>query len=704
MARLIPQTPQPSEVPPFEPALQQDWAEVLFTRLFLAKILLARFWWIILVAVSVCLAVQSYRALTRAPEYVSTAQMIVSGRLSLPEGSIYSEELANFFGTQITILNSNQVRERAAARVQSLRPELKPVSVSVSARQAPNTSVFVLTAIGASPEYTQAYLDAVMHEYLAFKRQMRSETADRTFVAINEEVIDLQNKIERGENEKVDFQKQNNVVFIQQQGEQLSNYLTGLTRQLSDARTQLNFIDSLKIDSISNNEGDTGTVNVELLGISKDFLATKEKLNQLVAERDEAMTYMKPTHPRLAELNQEIERTESLLQIYRRQSLSKVEEKKKSLVAQIENLEAVIDQQQVYALDYNRRIAEYDRINSRLERQKKVLDQLLSSIQSINLNLNVDQESVSIMQDATVPQPSKNKWLQEFFLAIFLGFFLGGGVIVFIALVDMRMVSIEDISRRFEEPVMGVVPWQKGEGQAKRLLRPNDQRVMLAEACKNVRSSLIFSEKGENSAVRTLMITSSIPGEGKSTISSQLAVTFAFTSTKVLFVDADLRKGHQYETFNTHKEPGFADLLLGKATIDEVIYKTENVFLDFIPTGRYPDNPGELLVSSACDRFLEDAKKRYDYVIFDSAPVLASDDTPGFATKVDSVLFVIRSAYSRTRQVKLAMQNLLLRQANVCGFVLNGFDARGPGYYYYKYREYYVAKKSEDMPDVESIK
>jgi len=690
---------QPPAYPPNaapEPFVQPDWLEIIFSRIFLARVLLARFWWVLLATVSFCLAIQAYLELSKPPQYTSIAQMIVSGRMSLPDGSIYSEELANFFGTQIALLNSSQVKARAVARVQSLRPELKSVPVSVSIRQHPQTSVFVLTALGTEPAYTQAYLDATMHEYLAFKRQMRSETADRTFMAINEEVIDLQNKIEQGENEKVDFQKQNNIIFIQQQGQQISDYLATLTKQLSDARTQLRFIESLKIDNLSGNEGDTSTVNVELLGVSKEFLDTKQKINQLKAERDESAAYMKDNHPRLVQIDQEIERNESLLNIYRRQSLARLEEKKHSLIAQIDNLEAVIDQQQVYALDYSRRLAEFERINSRLDRQKKVLDQLLSSIQSINLNLNVDQESVSIMQDASVPFTAPSQLLQKLILAIFVGLLLGGGIIVGIAFLDNRLVSVEDLTRRFEEPVLGVVPWQRGENKRDELLKPNDSRVMLAEACRNVRSSLLYSEQG-GEKIRTLLVTSSMPSEGKSTISSQIAVTFAFTHAKVLFIDADLRRGRQHKVFGVDQSPGFADLLLEKATFEDVVYKTDNPYLDFVPAGEFPENPGELLIGENGDRFLAMAKKHYDYVIFDTAPVLATDDTPGFATKIDGVLFVVRSAYSRTRQVQLAMQGLLLRQIRVCGFILNGFDSRGPGYYYYKYQDYYSGNSKGPM-------
>lgn len=694
MANLIP----PSKAISNEDPGQQDWSEMLMSWILIAKVFIGRFWWLVIMTMAFGLAVQTYRILSSPTQYVSGAQMIVSGRITLPEGSVYSEELANFFGTQITLMNSEQVQSRALSRVESLRPDLKASRVKVNVKQALNTSVFLLQAVGLEPIYTQTYLDAVMHEYLAFRRQMRTDSADRSFLALNEEVIDLQGKIEQGENEKVEFQKQNNMIFIQQQGEQLGSYLSQLSRELSDAQTQLRFIESLKIDSLSNSAAETTSVNFEALGVGKDFLESKEKLNQLKAEYDEYTVYMKENHPRLLALKQQIDYENNLLLIFRRQSLARIKEKQEAIKAQIENLTEVIAEQQIYALDYSRRMAEFERMNSRLDRDKKMLEQRLASLQAINLNMNVDQETVYKMQDATTALPADNHLLKQLLVGAFLGFFIGIAIIILIAIIDLRIISIEDISRRFDEPVMGVVPWQDKKEAVEGLLRPNDNRFMLAEACRNIRSSLLFSTNtGEN--LRILAITSSVPSEGKSMLASQLAATFTFTSAKVLLVDADLRRGRQHGVFEIPQSPGLADFLKGEVDLAEVIHKNVREGLDVITTGYYPENPGELLMSAECNQFLINIRKKYDYIIFDTAPILASDDTPAFTTKVDGVLFVVRSGFSRVRQVQLSIQNLLLRQVKLCGFVLNGFDTRGMGSYYYKYRSYY-GHNSPDSPGV----
>jgi polysaccharide biosynthesis transport protein len=152
------------------------------------------------------------------PLFVSNARMMVSGKISLPEGSVYSEELANFFGTQVELMRSGEVRQRAVARLAATQPELQPVSVALEISQLPQTTIFVLRALGAAPEYTQKLLDAVMMEYIAAKKEMRSEKSETTQSAIIDELSRIEREIKSGEDALLEFQKQNNVGFLQEEG------------------------------------------------------------------------------------------------------------------------------------------------------------------------------------------------------------------------------------------------------------------------------------------------------------------------------------------------------------------------------------------------------------------------------------------------------------------------------------------------------
>ena len=680
-----------------EPAV--EWADIINMWIFRAKLLLKRFWWIFLVTISIGVGFQSYEIMVAPPTYVSSAQMIVSGRMALPEGAVYSEELSNFFGTQISLMQSHRVKERARARVKAMDPTLEPCFVGVSVSQSPDASIFMLNAHGSNPDYVQAYLDAMMQEYLNFKREMRSQTADRTFLAITEEVVEIQKKIEEGEDEKLDFQKDNNIVFIQEQGSSVGAYLAKLNQELAEYETQYHFLETLSLgalggerqsrDSSTDDDHSQTALKSELFKLSKQYSVAKQELEALYSERDEYATYMKGKHPKLSDINLKIDRKENELQVLHRQAMAALENEKSTLEARIDHLNDVIDLQEIEALDYSRRLAEFERINSRLDRQKAILENLMSSIQLIDLNLNLDQELVSVLENATPAyRVELNVW-KKLAMGAFVGIIMGVGILALISILDSRLISVDDVESRFELPLLGIIPFQKVEGELFEPLKPDDDRVIFAEACRNLRSSVLFGGEA-NTNHQVIAITSSVPSEGKSTIAVNLAITFAFAGKKTILFDADLRRGILHKSLGLENERGISDVVREQVDFADAIQNTAVKNLDFVSRGTPTRRPGELISGASFEHLLDDLRSRYDYILLDLPPVLATDDTPGFVQKVDGVLFVVRSNLTRVKQAKSALHILMFRRANMLGIVLNAFDVRGPGYYYHRYGEYYA--------------
>src|SRR5208337_5093019 len=157
-------------------------------RLFRVLRSFARFWWIPFFTTAAGLAVASWLIFQQRVVYVSSGRMMVSGRINLQEGAVFSEELANFFGTQTELMKSSEVRTRAMNRLATMEPQLQPVPITLSVSQLPQTSIFVLSTTGAEPQYAQKLLDAIMAEYIATKKEMRSTKSENTQTAIIEEI------------------------------------------------------------------------------------------------------------------------------------------------------------------------------------------------------------------------------------------------------------------------------------------------------------------------------------------------------------------------------------------------------------------------------------------------------------------------------------------------------------------------------------
>jgi capsular exopolysaccharide synthesis family protein len=672
-----------------------DWSEMMHSWFFKGRIAFQRMWWVFLLTIAIGIAFQAYKGWQQTPIYQSRAKMIVDGQIVLADKSAaqYNEVYANFYGTQTQLMTSTLVRQKAAERVRALHPEYKPCQVTLNVSQSKDANIFNLAAWGTEGNYTQAYLDAVMDEYLLFKRDRRANKAQDTVYSLQENLIDYQRQIEELEQQKLDFQKKNNIVFVQEQGNTAGAQLASLKDKQSQLKTQLRLLEEIDLDRFVEEglpPGDEQALVESVLSQTDDeYSKASRALERLRAEMDEFSIYMKPKHPKIIDLKREIERQENLLKIIRRQTLNQVVNKKKILAGELANLNVVIQEAEQKALKYSTLMAEYERINSRLTSYTARHDSYLKMMESLHQSENIHQEPVSVLEKATPPTTIPVNMFKQVTTGGLVGLVFGVGILFAFAMMDNRLVSVEDVTQRFQAPVLGIIPLQKQRQGEVTLLQSNDDRLMFAESCRNIRSSLLFMDR-QGPRPQTILVTSSIPAEGKSTLSSNLAITLAFASSKTLIIDADLRRGKVHRAFGLSANVGLSELLNDdEMKPDEVIQQTAYEGLDLMATGEYPDRPGELLMSARFDEVMAELKQRYDYIILDCPPVLATDDTPSLATKADAVLFIIRSTYTRTRQIKSAVDTLELRGTKIRGFVLNFVDNREPNHYYYKYYDYY---------------
>lgn len=219
---------------------------------------------------------------------------------------------------------------------------------------------------------------------------------------------------------------------------------------------------------------------------------------------------------------------------------------------------------------------------------------------------------------------------------------------------------------------------------ARPLIVHGDPKAIGSEAFRTLRTNLQFTSPDRQ--LKTILLTSAGPGEGKSTVSANLAVAWAQSGQKVALVGCDLRKPVLHQMFSVANTPGLTGHLTGQAALQDVIMQSRIEGLDIIPSGPIPPNPAELLQSKAMLVATEELKVLYDIVIFDGAPVIAVTDAAVMASQVDGTVFVVR-AHEVPRDVALHAKELLEQaNANILGVVLNGVrpqDQKNYQYYYY---------------------
>ncbi|MDW8308119.1 MAG: polysaccharide biosynthesis tyrosine autokinase [Verrucomicrobiales bacterium] len=676
-----------------------------FNYLHRYRTLLLKWWWILPLTMLLGIAVQGYRLWTAPPKFAALSRMVVGYKLSVQSGPTPTEELMNFLGTQRELMRSARVTEDAARRVRQLRPDLPAGPVELQISVSPRTAVFNLLATGSHPEYTRLFLDACMESYKLLKKEMRGDVAENVLQGINRQLADLEAELKRYEEEEINFKSSNSLVLIQEQGNTAAKYLAQLDAKLASLKTEHQLLTRLNLEqnlerqqqtratgAPAGGDADSGSESVRLL--HRDYFKAKQELELRKAEYADWARVLKPLHPRMVALSNEITRREDLLEIFRAQSLEELTNRVNSVALEIKTLEEIIQEWTAKALDANRRLALYEDIRTKKQRTQQLYDQLLKYMQTIDVDQSLAQEPVTVLEPARLV-PAGPNIAKMLLLGALAGLLAGLSILFVMERLDDRPATFSDLQESFDEPVLGQIPLEHGHGRNRHVpvLQLEDQRHAFVEAYRNLRSSLLYMAS-EGKRRRVLLVTSAIPSEGKSLTAANFAVILALSGSRVLLVDADLRKGLLHRHFNLHSTPGLNEVLLGEKPWREVVQATPTPNLWLLPRGNTARNPGEMFLKPAMLQLIRELAAEYDFVVFDSAPVMAADDVTTLAPHVEGVVFVIRANFTSARVARAALELLYQRDVSVLGLAFNGVEANSSDYYYYRYKDYYAERKT----------
>jgi capsular exopolysaccharide synthesis family protein len=695
------------------PPVMASWSAAFLTKLHRYRALLRRRWWVLVAVVSISCLVQGFLLLRTPDSYRADARMMVSPRMQFAERVNYTEEYQRFYGTQIALMQSGKVRQRATEQLQALLPEMPPSYVDVRTYQDPKTSIFTLTATGSNPVYTQKYLDAMMQAFIQFKDDIRTGTASETLSDMQAQIIKLEQDLAKAQNAKFNFQRAHDIVFLKEQGNTAAEYLLKLQAEYAEMSKELRFLETLNVEAMpvpvpgagtmvlpdkktenapeeKDSPGPVESIPEMMKGPESDYARASRELQFKKSELDQLSKHLRPIHPKIKELVEEIASMENALELYRQQSLDQLQRRRETLQLQMKTTAEVMKEWEQKALQTTQSMAEYSQLEANVERINGMYSRLSEMVKTIDISENVNQTMIKVLEDASPAQPVKKNAVSSMIKAILLGFAVGIGILVVLDRIDDRINSYTELREFFEEPVLGQIPLEDSQNSKRvPLLKVDDERQVYSEAFRNVRSSLLYMAM-EGERPKCLLVTSAIPGEGKSTMAANLAITMAFSGSKVLLVDADLRKGLLHEDFRCHSNPGLSDVLSQKLSWKEALIDTGYAGLHFLPRGKTASQIGELLLGPLTEVLLYELRQHYDWLIVDSAPVLATDDTTSLAPKMDAALVVMRASHTSSRLTQNALDALYNRQVKVLGMIFNCIDTQLPDYYHYQYyRTYY---------------
>lgn len=391
------------------------------------------------------------------------------------------------------------------------------------------------------------------------------------------------------------------------------------------------------------------------------------------------------------------------IQQHNERQLQKFKESRESLDKEIRSLSTNISQVQTKIAELeasNNRTAAQDadlaRLRDNLQQYRTSYANLLQSFENLRLTEARSSDTITIVEPAEVPRlPIRPRVLLNTLLGLMVGLILSVGAVLLIEYLDDTIKNPDDVTRAVGVSTLGAIPRSRGDTpngseEERPLVTHLSPKAPTSEAYRVLRTNIQFSSLDR--PIRTLLVTSANPGEGKSTTASNLAAVMAQTGQQVVLVDTDLRRPVIHRVFGVPNAAGLTTALLVKPdqeTLENLLQPTQVKGLRVLTSGPLPPNPSELLGSHRMSELIESLTTVADLVIFDSPPVLAVTDAAVLSRQLDGVVLVVDTGETREPLARRAVEELTKVGGRVLGVTLNRLSPNNSGGYYYTYYHHY---------------
>ena len=676
----------------------RDWTTKFGIKAYRYRALVKKRWWILAVAVSLGLLCEAWILIRQPVLFESVGNLVVGGGLETGGGVKYSEDQDGFYVTQVKILQSPTMLERTRQVMELAQPQLHG-TIDILANIEARSKIFVVTGHGSNPDYTKAFVETLMQEFIKYRDEQTGSTIDSYKSGLKKELDETRSKLDDERKAMSDFSDKNKMAFSAETLQSALANLSSLKKQQADKATLLNQLKTLTADQILGRSllgsqasaSDPQNPGGGMDDLSQRYHQANQDLAQKKADLEQWSKVWKPEHPGIKKIKDDIANLQLTIKTLQDESSDSTKARIQALESDLKSLDATITDANQKASDATHLDSQYQLLKSAVTTTESLYNELMKSLETGGGMAPATENSFSIWQHASPPMLVPPGVVKHLLIGLVLGLIAGGAILYVIDRADDRISSSTEVVEHFSESILGQIP-NVDESRVEAglpLLQHDDPRYTFAEAFRSLRSSLIFMpNQGE---LKTIIVTSSIPGEGKSTITSNLAITMAIAGARVLVVDADLRRGDLASLFDVDGRIGLSSVLRGEVEWRNAVQKTSHPTLTLLPRGPVTNQSGELLLLPTFEPMMEDFKNNFDLILFNTSPILATDDTPTIAPHFDGTLMVIRAQFTGARLVHNSLNALYQRQVNVLGLILNCVDTEMPDYYYYRYPKYYAA-------------
>lgn len=528
---------------------------------------------------------------------------------------------------------------------------------------------------------TQAFIDD--------KREQKTRASREASEFLEAQLAAQRRQLEESERELQRYREQNTEIPLADQQNITTQKLTELSAALTRARTDRIESDSqyAQLAAIQNDPAAYDTMPVIIANPLVQQL--KAELARLQREQVRLSETLGDEHPEMVNLNASIARTQQQLRAEVGKIAQAARNQAQANAAKEHSLEAALEAQKRDALAVGGRSIRYEALQREAASNRQMFDALLQRAKEAEVSSEITATNVRVVDPAEVPRsPAYPRKAMILVLALLLGVPLAAGIAIAHDYVDDRIDSPGEISSRLGVRVLGYSPLVPRRLAASVPFVSEQVSPIFAEAFRAIRANLILSVPPQEK--KSLVVTSTGPGEGKTLIVCNLAVALARAGRRVLLIDADMRRPQVHRNFRLNLDPGLGGVLQGRDPIAEVIRPSGIAGLSIVTAGLPPDTPGDLLELPVFENAVASIRDEFDWIVIDSPPVMAASDAIALAHAAAAVVFVVGAHMATAREARAALEQLQVTGARIIGAVLSRADLNDEApYSYAKYGGYY---------------
>jgi capsular exopolysaccharide synthesis family protein len=547
----------------------------------------------------------------------------------------------------------------------------------------------------SSPDPTLAarIVNSILHEFINMQMDNRLELSKNASKFLAMKIKNSQIELESSEKKLTAFSRRIGIVSLDPKSNMIMKQLEELNAALATARAVRLSKEAIYQQAIS---GDSSNLNQILDNPLVQQL--QQQYSMLESQYEDLSTTFKSGHPKMKQLKARMDKLKGQISVEKEKIVAAIKNDYETALKTQLYLEKNAEEQKQRAINLGEKATQYKILAREVETNKSIYESLLQRAKEIEATVGASAANIQIIDEARVPlYPYKPRVARNFLLGLILGLFAGVGAAFLLEYMDNTIKNPDELALRYHIPILGLIPFIKGrnisiEEMGTRYFK--EPRSPLSESIRTAMTSIDLS--AVDRPPKSILVTSILPGAGKSTISSNMALSFLSSGKNCLLIDADLRKPSLHKVYHAaSRSKGLSSVLTGLEKLQDVIHKTDYEGLHFISSGPLPPNPAELISSRRMRELLKVCCKYYDHVIIDSPPYQGFAELLVLANMVDGTILITVEGDTPRDGVSHFRKSLLNIGGNILGTIMNktgrkkGYGGSYGGYKYYAYNYEY---------------